>query len=44
MIMVTKADEVLVTKLAESYSEVIIMRINVEEVEDKMEPRRRPAE
>ena len=44
MIVVTKAGEVLVTKLAESHSEVIIMHINVEEVEDEMEPRRRPAE
>ena len=35
IIVVTIADEVLVTKLAESHSEVIIMHINVEEVEDK---------
>ena len=41
MIVVTKADEVLVTKLAESNSEVIIMHINVEEVEDEMERRSR---
>ena len=38
IIVVTKADEVLVKKLAESHSEVIIMHINVEEVEDEMEP------
>ena len=44
MIVVTKADEVLATKLAESHSEVIIMHINVEEAEDEMEHRRRPAE
>ena len=44
MIVVTKADKVLVTKLAEPHSEVIIMHINVEEVEDEMEPRRRPTE
>ena len=44
MIVVTTADGVLVTKLTESHSEVIIMHINVEEVEDEMEPRRRQAE